>query len=456
MSDHPDRIQIPAKLAPFLREQCRYKLAYGGRGAAKSRTIATILLAFAQSKKLRILCTRELQNSIRDSVHRLLKDMISYYGWDGKFHVTEQEIRCIDTGSEFIFKGLRSNTAEIKSLQGIHYCWIEEAQSVTEQSLDLLTPTIREPGSEIWMTFNTGSKSDPVYQRFVTQKRDDSFVAFVNYWDNPWFGDPMKSEMQEDQKKDPDKYLHKWCGEPAQEGRFYTSFGKHLAEEPFEIPQSLLRGRLFGSLDHGIGHPTVFCLWYVSDYDYGAGVGPDSTLHCLFTYSARGGTTADHARAIYNRISSFSWTHGLFPEQVFADSSMFTSQKYSEQLQRSHINEYMDAFAGTVTQFTKATRDKEGRCQLSQCVFAGKDGFPAFRYWRPYNATLVEGLMRVEVDPNNIEEYRKQDGDDEADCCGYGIHGIHHVVMTASQAHAMVAEMESISHERESQNWMDY
>lgn len=186
-------VQFPEALQ-FLFEPHRYKVAYGGRGSAKSWGFARSLLVQAASRKMRILCTREVQKSIKDSVHKLLSDQIQAMGLGGHFDVLNTEIRGIN-GSEFIFGGLADHTVEsIKSYEGIDVCWVEEAQSVSKRSWDILIPTIRKEGSEIWVTFNPELDTDETYKRFVENSPTDSVVVKMNWRDNPWFPPVLNQE----------------------------------------------------------------------------------------------------------------------------------------------------------------------------------------------------------------------------------------------------------------------
>jgi phage terminase large subunit len=164
----------------LFNEQWRNIVFYGGRGSGKSRHVAIALLLRGRTKKLRILCTREIQNTIKDSVHKLLSDLIDQYGFTD-YEVTERAIRNTITGTEFIFAGLRHNVNEIKSMEGIDICWVEEAQSISEASLKVLVPTIRKPGSQLIYTFNRLTELDPVYVRYVMTKRKRTYAQMINF-----------------------------------------------------------------------------------------------------------------------------------------------------------------------------------------------------------------------------------------------------------------------------------
>lgn len=208
------QIKIPEKMLPFITQKARYKVARGGRGGGKSIGIGIALIRVAMLRKVRILCTRQIQASIRDSVHKLLKDLIYMYKLEQWFEITQDSIRCTITGSEFIFKGLKNSIAEIKSMQGIDYCWVEEAESVTDESWDILIPTIRQEGSEIWISFNPNMKSDATYQRFVVNPPENCINVEINYMDNPFFPDVLREEMKACKALNYPKYEHIWLGIP--------------------------------------------------------------------------------------------------------------------------------------------------------------------------------------------------------------------------------------------------
>ena len=196
---------------------------HGGRGSGKSWAVARALLLLGAQKQLRILCTREIQKSIKDSVHRLLNDQIQAMGLGGHYEVFETEIRGLN-GSLFLFAGLAQHTVEsIKSFEGVDYVWVEESQVVTKRSWDVLTPTIRKDGSEIWITLNPDMETDETYQRFVVKASSDSFVCQMNWADNPWFPEVLEKERQDTLRRDPDNYANIWEGEPKRvsEGAIY-------------------------------------------------------------------------------------------------------------------------------------------------------------------------------------------------------------------------------------------
>ncbi len=214
--------QFPEKLS-FLFDPARYKVAHGGRGSGKSWGFARALLILAAQRPLRVLCTREIQKSIKDSVHRLLNDQIQSLGLGGHFEVFDTEIRGIN-GSLFLFAGLAQHTVEsIKSFEGIDIVWCEEAQTITKRSWDVLLPTIRKAGSEVWLTLNPDMETDETYDRFVGNPPPDAVVVQMNWKDNPWFGGVLETERQETMRRDPDGYQNIWEGVPKRvsEGAIY-------------------------------------------------------------------------------------------------------------------------------------------------------------------------------------------------------------------------------------------
>lgn len=216
-------VEVPAKVLPLFSPN-RYKILHGGRGSAKSWSVARALVSLAAAKPIRVLCARETQKSIQESVHRLLKDQIELMGLSGLFDV--QETRIIGkNGSDFAFAGIRQQgVTNLKSFEGVDICWVEEAQVVTKRSWDILIPTIRKPNSEIWVTFNPELDTDETYSRFVSDPPDGAWVAEVNFSDNPWFSPELERERQDMLKRDPVGYRTVWEGKcrPAVEGAIYS------------------------------------------------------------------------------------------------------------------------------------------------------------------------------------------------------------------------------------------
>ncbi len=204
-------IELPEAFRDLFRPS-RYKAFYGGRGSGKSHSIATALVLTAAQRPLRILAAREIQRSIRDSSKRLLDDRIAALGLKGRYRSTAEAIRGRN-GSLIFFAGLRSNPESIKSMEGIDIAWVEEAATVSQASLDILTPTVRKPGSELWFSWNPRQPTDPVDAMFrAGPPRPDAILRRVSFDDNPWFPDVLEAERLWDQQHDPEKYAHVWGG----------------------------------------------------------------------------------------------------------------------------------------------------------------------------------------------------------------------------------------------------
>lgn len=210
------RIKFLEEYEELFNPDWRTLVYFGGRGSGKSQHVALALILRGRDTKLRILCTRELQNTIADSVHKLLSDIINKNGFTD-YEITEKTIRNTRSGTEFIFKGLRHNSTEIKSTEGIDIAWVEEAQSISEDSLKLLVPTIRKPGSQLIFTFNRMYELDPVYVRYVMNERPRTYVRQVNYDVLERAGllpAELYEEMLADKATSYGLYAHVWLGEP--------------------------------------------------------------------------------------------------------------------------------------------------------------------------------------------------------------------------------------------------
>ena len=254
------RVQIPEKIGAIFepKENIRYRVAYGGRGSGKSIAFARMILLEALNAPGKYLCCRELQKSIKTSVHSLLAAEINNMGLQAYFDVGKEYLRTKDESAEFLFFGLRSNAEEIKSTHGIRICWIEEAQAVSQFSLDMLIPTIREDGSEIWMTFNPQDELDPVYEMFVAEPRRKSAICEVNFDENPWFPQVLEDERQECLEKSPEKYDWIW------RGKLYVNVNASVYGKWIEKAKD--EGRIKeGIYDHSLPVHTAWDLGYSDD-----------------------------------------------------------------------------------------------------------------------------------------------------------------------------------------------
>lgn len=222
---------FPAKLK-FLFLPSRYKVLYGGRAGAKSWGVARALCLLGMQKKLLILCTREFQNSIDDSVYKLLVEQIKALGLD-KFYQIQASTIIGANGTHFIFKGLKVNINSIKSFEGVDIVWCEEAQTVSKTSWEILIPTIRKENSEIWITFNPSLETDDTYQRFVVEPPATAKVVKINWQDNPYLNADVKAEIEDLRNRDPDAYLNVWEGHCRQtlDGAIYAKELRDAAQE---------------------------------------------------------------------------------------------------------------------------------------------------------------------------------------------------------------------------------
>lgn len=225
------KAQFPEKLQLLFKPK-RYKVLHGGRGGAKSWGIARALLVLAASKPLRILCAREFQNSIAESVHQLLSQQIVALGLSAFYDVQETKI-IGNNGSEFVFAGLRKNINSLKSFEGVDIVWVEEAVNVSKRSWEVLIPTIRKDDSEIWISFNPELETDETYVRFVKDPPSNAVVSEISWRDNPWFPEVLRVEMETLKAKDPDAWLHVWEGKCSQTltGAIYAKELRAVLEE---------------------------------------------------------------------------------------------------------------------------------------------------------------------------------------------------------------------------------
>lgn len=242
---------IPPKFRPLLSPK-QFKVFWGGRGSAKTWTFARVLVVMAHHKKLRIGCFRELQASIKDSVYQTLVDQIELLGLTPFYEITQKEIRHRLTKSTFVFKGLRSNIIEIKSMEGLDIAWVEEAQLVSDASWKILIPTIRQGNSEIWISFNPVEEDDPTYKLFVLNPPPNSIVVKVNWYDNPYFSKALNDIRLWMLASDPDAYEHVWNGNCRILSNAIIFRGRYVIdafEPPVDPPARFFHGLDFGFAD---------------------------------------------------------------------------------------------------------------------------------------------------------------------------------------------------------------
>ena len=203
----------PKAFVPLLA-RARYLGAHGGRGSGKSHMFAELLIARCVSEKVDAVCIREVQRTLNQSVKKLIEMKIEDMGVGAMFDVQEAQILA-KNGGRIIFQGMQNHTADsIKSLEGYDIAWVEEAQSLSQKSLDLLRPTIRKEGSELWFSWNPSLSTDPVDVLLRGESPPPGAVVVqANYRDNPWLPEVLKTEIEYDQRRDPDKFAHVWLGQ---------------------------------------------------------------------------------------------------------------------------------------------------------------------------------------------------------------------------------------------------
>ena len=249
-------VSIPCAFSELF-EPKRYKVYYGGRGGAKSWAFADALLILGVINPLRILCAREIQNSIADSVHKLLADRIAALGLDDYYLVQEKGIHG-SNGTEIFYRGLYRNVRGMKSTEAIDIVWVEEGENVSDNSWELLIPTMRKKGSEIWISFNPRNPKDATWKRFVLHRPAKAVVKKVSWRDNPYFDDTeLPAERLRLMAADKEAYDHIWEGEF--DTRYSgTIYGKWIAD----LQE---KGRISGKVKHDPAYP-VYTLW---DLGYG-------------------------------------------------------------------------------------------------------------------------------------------------------------------------------------------
>jgi len=263
-------IELPPKIMDtlFTEHKYRFRVLYGGRAGAKSHSIVTALLALGATNPIRVLCVREYENSIDDSVKTLLADKIKELGLS-YFYTIEKDVIVGNNGTEFKFRGLKHIGNSIRSFEGVDYCWVEEAHAVSASSWNVLIPTIRKEGSEIWISFNPNLKTDWVYRKFVIQKHPDAIVNKVNYYDNPWLSSTSRKDAENEKATDLENYLHVWEGhcKLALEGAIYA---KQMAEAVKEgrITRVPWQPQVPVMTAWDLGHSDMTCIWFIQQIGY--------------------------------------------------------------------------------------------------------------------------------------------------------------------------------------------
>lgn len=377
------RISVPRKLKPLLAPR-RYKGAYGGRGGAKSHFFAEQIVVRCLVKPTRAVCIREVQNSIKDSVRQLLVDKIEKLGVGSQFEVLDAEIRG-PQGSLIVFKGMQSyNAANIKSLEGYDIAWVEEAQTLSQHSLDLLRPTLRKPGSELWFSWNPLHKTDPVDKFFRKNPPPEAISVAINWRDNPWFPDVLRREMEHDFEVDEDKADHIWNGAYGSSQGAILAKWVNKAERDGRINDGVVYDRagapIVISCDIGF-HDTAS--WWYWQPTYGG--------FNLLKYEGESGMDGEEwIPRIQDNLSSFGAKLGKIWLPQDAKAKTFQSR-------HSTVEKFLIAFGGrkhvdVVPAGKKADQISAARTIIQRCAFHSdlcEEGLDGLRGWEfEYNEDL--------------------------------------------------------------------
>lgn len=234
----------------ILYQKARYKVLKGGRSSAKSWAVAEAIIYYMLKYPIRVLCTREIQKSIKESSYRLLVDTINRYDVGNQFHITETGITCTTTGSTVVFQGLKNNPDQIKSMEGIDIAWVEEADRTSQSSLDILIPTIRKDNSQIWFTFNPKLPTDPVYKMFCSGSvPHNTLINHINYTENPHASQTIIDEAERCKEESEERYRHIWLGELMEQGDDILIPYKYIRESLDRIPEIIEQAPLIAGLD---------------------------------------------------------------------------------------------------------------------------------------------------------------------------------------------------------------
>lgn len=377
---------FPEKLA-VLFEPARYKVLYGGRGGAKSWSIARALLVMAAGKPLRVLCAREIQKSINESVHQTLKDQIEALGLSSHYEVLNNEIRG-KNGSLFLFAGLKHNVANIKSKEGVDVCWVEEAQTVSKNSWSTLIPTIRKEGSEIWVSFNPELDTDETYERFVKNPPPGAVVVKVNGSDNPWFPAVLAAERDHLKATNYDAYLTVWEGHCKQvlDGAIYANEVRLATEEgrftrvPYDASKPV-------STFWDLGRADKTAIWFAQQVGF--------EFRLIDYYENRGHALGHYLQAIQNK--PYLWGEFWLPHD--AQNQLLGSERTIEEQVRATGRDVRIVPKISVANGIEAARVLFNRCYFDQDKTA--DGLNCLRRYR------------YDVDPET-QQYSRNPLHDEA------------------------------------------
>ena len=411
-------LELPEKHARvLLTPGYKYRVLHGGRYGSKDWSSAQVIIERAVREPIRVVCTREIQKSIRDSIHQLLTDTIDRLGYSEYFDVGETKIEGVN-GSKFLFTGLRDlNSKSIKSLERVNVAIVGEAEDLTKKSCDRFWPTIfRQPGAELWIIYNDQFTSDFIHQLCVANKPDGMIEERVSYLDLPdeWVDKSFREEAERVKIENEDYYNYLFLGIPRKGGRFFPEFGEHLIGFPRDIPPH--ECKLYGSLDYGDGQgegagATSYGHWHIDS---------NGKPIRMFTYYMKGQTASVYAREIVAMIKAFTYTGGLMPKQVFADPSMFIKTR---RLDGNYDKSIADIFIEAGLPLVKANNDRVGgwRTVREFCTL-DDEGKQKFEYWDGFNDEFeseMEGLKHKELPNGTISDDCEKVHDHSCDDCRY-------------------------------------
>lgn len=368
------RVDVAPAFVPLLKP-ARYKGAYGGRGGAKSHFFAEQLVLRCFARSTRAVCIREIQHSLRDSVKQLLVDKVQKFGLGAYFEILDSEIRG-PGGSLIIFRGMQSYNAEtIKSLEAYDIAWVEEAQTLSEKSLELLRPTIRKEGSEIWFSWNPRHRTDPVDLFFRKNPHPDAVSVLVNWRDNPWFPDVLRKEMEHDRSVDPEVAEHVWDGAYGMQHGAILARWVDKAEREGRINDGVMFDRdgpgIEITSDIGFRDTATWWLWQRKMGGYS-----------LLDYFGDSGLDADEwIERIDSHLQQRAWPLGKI--WLPHDAKVKTFQSKHSSLER-FLKHFGAAHVGIVPQSSKADRINAARMVIKRCEFHKtrcEEGIEALRSW---------------------------------------------------------------------------
>lgn len=357
------QIDIPDAFIELFQpsKKWRHICYHGGRSSAKSTDVAIALDTIGTSSPKRMLCCREVQNSIAESVHKLLADIIAKYNLPS-WEITRETIRNRN-GSEFIFKGLRGNAQSIKSLEGIDICWVEEAQTVSMESIDILIPTIRKPGSYFIWTFNRLTENDPVWERIAGHPDENTYVRQVNSYEVEKLLSPeIIAEREKMRKENPELFEHVWLGQPLTVNTG-SVFGKQLAQAREDgrigsVPYDDALG-CYTAWDLGIGDATA--IWFFQ-------VTTGGEIHFIDHYESSGEDLGHYISVIQNK--PYQYNKHFLPHDANA-RELQTNMTRADFFRNRGIN---NVEVLRPTKFTLGTDDISlvARPKFSKCWFDEK------------------------------------------------------------------------------------